>query len=191
MQLGSGGVTGSLPTGSAITNNGTLVIYRNNTVTQGTDFSASGISGTGSLTQAGNGALVLNVSNGFSGATNISAGTLVLNSLSPNSGALPNTSGVAVAGGATFLVKGNTGVGGGLTVNTNGVVNLVDGTTNTLSVGGPINLSGSTIDLELGGSGSVGASDSIVASGKATLSGFNQVNVSAWPGSRSLPGRTH
>ena len=50
LQLGSGGAAGSLPSGSTITNNAALVVNRNNTVTQGTDFGAGAISGTGSLT---------------------------------------------------------------------------------------------------------------------------------------------
>ena len=190
LQLGSGLGSGSLPAGSTITNNAALVFYRNNTVTQGTDFGAGVISGTGSITQAGNGTLVLNASNTYSGATNVNAGTLVLNNTSSNSGGLPNTSGVTVAGGATLLVKGTTvignGSGNGLTVNPNGTVSLVDNSINTLNVAGPIGLSGSFLDLELGGSGSVGAADEIVASSPAALTGV-VISTSVWPpGSRSF-----
>ncbi len=40
-------------TSSAITDNGTLTFSRGNAVTQGTDFSGSAITGTGSLTKIG------------------------------------------------------------------------------------------------------------------------------------------
>lgn len=39
LQLGNGGTTGSLAAGSAIRNNGTLMINRSNAVAQGVDFS--------------------------------------------------------------------------------------------------------------------------------------------------------
>ena len=57
LQLGNGGTTGSLATGSVILDNGNLTFNRSNTVTQGTDFSGGPISGSGSLTQAGTGML--------------------------------------------------------------------------------------------------------------------------------------
>ena len=59
-----------------------------------------GISGTGSLTQAGTGLLVLNASNTYSGATTISAGMLVL----ANSNALQNSTAAvdAAANSLTF-----------------------------------------------------------------------------------------
>lgn len=87
LQVGSGGTTGSLPTGSAITTTGTLVFNRGNSVTQGTDFSGAAIAGTGGLTQGGGGTLTLNAANTFSGTTRALAGTLHLS----NSLALQNS----------------------------------------------------------------------------------------------------
>jgi autotransporter-associated beta strand protein len=75
LQVGDGGTAGSLATGSAITNNGTLVFNRSNAVTQGTDF-ASVIAGTGNLEQAGSNTLTLSGNNTYTGATVISAGTI-------------------------------------------------------------------------------------------------------------------
>jgi autotransporter-associated beta strand protein len=77
LQLGDGGTAGALAAGSAITNNGTLVFNRSNTVTQGTNF-ASVIAGTGNLTQAGSGTLILSGNNTYTGTTTVSAGTLSL-----------------------------------------------------------------------------------------------------------------
>ena len=39
LQIGNGGTAGTLSTSSSIIDNGTLVLNRSNTVTQGTDFS--------------------------------------------------------------------------------------------------------------------------------------------------------
>ena len=78
LQLGNGGATGSLAAGSAITDNGNLSFNRSNAVTQGTDFSAAAVSGTGALVQAGAGMLTLNAANTYSGGTTITTGTLAL-----------------------------------------------------------------------------------------------------------------
>jgi len=84
LQIGGGSTTGQIPIGSAITDNGTLTFNRIDTVTQGTDFSTAGISGTGNLIQAGSGTLVLNANNTFSGGVALNAGTLTAS----NAGAL-------------------------------------------------------------------------------------------------------
>ena len=81
-QLGNGGTTGSLSTSSTITDNANLAFNRTNSVVQGTDFSGSAISGTGSITQLGNGSLTLNAANGYQGGTTLSAGTLNINNSS-------------------------------------------------------------------------------------------------------------
>ncbi len=76
LQIGNGGSTGSLAIGSAITNNGTLAFNRTDAVTQGTDFSSSAITGSGTLQQKGGGTLTLNKTNTYSGLTTVSNGTL-------------------------------------------------------------------------------------------------------------------
>ncbi len=120
LQVGNGGATGSLPANSSIADNGTLVFNRGNTVTQGADFSAAGISGTGSLVQAGAGLLVLNAANTYSGGTTISAGTLQVDN-----------------GGATGSIAGN--------VLDN--ASLAFGRSDTLTFGGAISGSGSLTQL--------------------------------------------
>ncbi len=73
-QLGAGGATGSLALGSAIVDNGNLAIDRSNPVTQGVDFTASPITGSGTLTQAGAGTTTLTGANTYGGGTTVSAG---------------------------------------------------------------------------------------------------------------------
>jgi autotransporter-associated beta strand protein len=113
VQLGNGGTTGSLATTSAITNNANLAINRSNAVAQGTDFSAAGITGTGSFTQAGTGTTTLNAANSYGGGTMVTAGTLILanNSAAGSAGVtlsgaysatLQIASGVTIANNITF-----------------------------------------------------------------------------------------
>jgi fibronectin-binding autotransporter adhesin len=90
LQLGAGGATGSLSpsAAAAITNNSTLAFSRSNTAAQGTDFSSAPITGTGNLVQMGPGLLVLNASNGYSGGTTVSGGTLQLGDGAVNNGSV-------------------------------------------------------------------------------------------------------
>ena len=69
-------------------------------VTQGTNFSTAAITGSGSLIQNGT-ALVLAVSNGFTGGTIVNGGTLQLNAGDP--GQLAGGSTVIVNSGATLV----------------------------------------------------------------------------------------
>jgi autotransporter-associated beta strand protein len=97
LQVGNGSSTGNLSASSTITNNGTLVFNRSGTVTQGTDF-ANGISGTGNLTQAGPGNLIINAANSYTGVTTVANGTLTLS----GSGTL-GTSTIRITGGTLDL----------------------------------------------------------------------------------------
>ena len=134
LQVGTGGTTGSLATGSAITlTSGTLTFDRSDVVTQGINFNSAGISGGGSLTQAGTGTLLLNAANTYTGGTNVNSGILNL------TGSL-GTGTVAVASGATLTGSGNgtsTGLIGG-TVNATGgsAINLATPGTQIQSTGG-------------------------------------------------------
>jgi autotransporter-associated beta strand protein len=75
LQIGNGGTTGRLAISSAITNNAALVFNRSNGVIQGSAF-ADGITGSGSLTNAGGGTLTLNSPNPYEGLTTVSAGAI-------------------------------------------------------------------------------------------------------------------
>ncbi len=57
------------------------------------------VSGAGSLTQAGNGALILSGSNDYTGGTTVTAGTLC----ATNSDALPNETSLIIDAGGTFV----------------------------------------------------------------------------------------
>ncbi|WP_210239908.1 autotransporter-associated beta strand repeat-containing protein, partial [Mesorhizobium sp. B3-1-9] len=99
LQVGSGATAGTLTTPS-VTNNGTLAFNLNN------NYSFDGvISGTGAVNKLGTGITTLTGTNSYSGATNINAGTLLING--NQSGATGPTS---VASGATL---GGTGTIGG------------------------------------------------------------------------------
>ncbi len=70
LQLGNGGTAGSVA--GDITNNGSLIVDRSN------NFTYAGVmSGTGSLTKVGIGALTLTGANNYSGGTTVSAGSLI------------------------------------------------------------------------------------------------------------------
>ena len=70
--MGSGGVSGSLPSGSAVTNNGTLLLNRTGAFTVG-----NLISGSGGLSQiASSGIATLTGDNSYAGPTTVTAGTL-------------------------------------------------------------------------------------------------------------------
>jgi autotransporter-associated beta strand protein len=80
LQLGNGGASGAIETGSAITvaSGAIFSVNRSNLVTQGTDFSGAPISGNGAFRQAGSGTTELNAANSYSGGTQIDGGILRL-----------------------------------------------------------------------------------------------------------------
>lgn len=104
LRLGNGGTGGSLSTSSTIVDNANFTINQTDSVVQGTDFSGSAITGTGSITQAGSGTLTLNAANTYSGGTNMNAGRLNINSASAigtgtltiNGGTINNSSAAAI-----------------------------------------------------------------------------------------------
>ena len=132
LQLGAGGTTGTLSTSSAITDNGTLAFNRTNAITQGTDFSAAAIAGTGGLTQAGSGTTTLNASNTFTGVTSINAGTVSVNAVSTGTNAQPlgENSGLNLGGASTVGTLLYTG-GSGETLDKNITLGAAGGTVGT------------------------------------------------------------
>ena len=127
--MGNGGPAGTLGQGT-VTDNGALVFD----LAAATSF-GGGMSGVGSLTQAGNSLLTLAGSNSFTGSATVSAGAIALNNVNAlqnstvtlgiNNGLLFNTNSGAIA---TFNVGGLCGSGN---------INLADGShAVTLCVGG-------------------------------------------------------
>lgn len=100
LQLGNGGISGSLSPTGAISNNGALVFNSTSNLIQSTHFGPS-IDGSGSVSQSGSGAVVLNATNAYSGSTILNAGTLqVLHSQALGSGSLELNTGRLVVGSA-------------------------------------------------------------------------------------------
>ena len=169
LQVGNGGTSGSLGSG-AVTNNAALVFNRSDSHSV-----ANVISGTGSLTQSGNGTLTLTAANTYSGATTIDSGkTLEIG----GAGTLASS---AVAANGTFLVNStaNFTLASGLT----GTGVLAKSNTGTLTIGSANNeFAGSaTVDggkLVLGHFDALGGRGITVATG-GTLDLDNRAVTSA------------
>ena len=97
LQIGDGGNTGTLGTAN-VTDNALLVFNRYDSITVG-----NLISGSGSLTQAGDGVLTLTAANTYSGATLVTAGTLALT----NSGSIASSTNINLSNGGIFDVSRN------------------------------------------------------------------------------------
>jgi autotransporter-associated beta strand protein len=117
LQIGAGGNTGTLGTAN-VTDNGALVFNRFDTVVL-----TNLIGGSGSLSQAGDGNLILTGTETYSGATYISAGTLALT----NSASIANSTNINLSNGAIFDVSGTAShamtLSGGKMISGDGFVN--------------------------------------------------------------------
>ncbi len=134
LQLGNGTNAGTLYTGvsGAIADNGTLAFNRGTgTITQGGSFSSAPITGSGNLTMAGTGILLLNVAESYTGVTTIGGGSVQLLSagaLSPAGTIVDNATlafnrSSAVVQGTDFSAAAITGTGG-ITLLGSGTVTL-------------------------------------------------------------------
>lgn len=131
------------------------------------------ISGTGSVTKQGAGALAFSAANSYLGATTVSAGTLLING---NQSAASGTT--TVQAGATL---GGVGTIGGNVVN-DGTIAAGAGGAGTLAILGDLTLgAGSLLDFELGSPNVVGGSfnDLLDVQGDLTLDGTLNVTVAA------------
>jgi fibronectin-binding autotransporter adhesin len=184
LQIGDGGTTGSLSTSSALTNNATLTFNRSNTLTQGTDF-ASVISGTGALTQAGSGTLVLSGTNTYGGATTVSTGTL---EVSGASGALTATSAVNINGG-TLLLSGSAAN----RISNTAAISLGAATGSTLQLSGAVTETLGALTLA-GGVGArvidFGATSGVLTFASLTATSSLPVQIWNWSGNLGIGGGT-
>ncbi len=132
-----------------------------------------GANTSGGLTVVGAGALTLNATSTYTGATTVAWPSSLLLGANGRLAATP----VTVSGGATFGVKqtasstSNT-MAGSLTLNPNATFSMADGFTSTLSVSGNAAIGGgATLAFDLGGTGSVAASDLLAVAGSAAVAG--------------------
>jgi fibronectin-binding autotransporter adhesin len=166
LQIGNGGTNGSVA--GNIVNNASLIFNRSNTLGYGGQ-----ISGSGSVDQIGAGTTILTSNNSYTGATSISAGTLLINGNQSGATGTTNVLGGGTLGG-TGTIGGDVFVGGGavLAPGSNGV--------GTLTINGNLGLSpNATLNMEFGAANSVGnpLNDLINVGGNLTLDGTINVTV--------------
>jgi fibronectin-binding autotransporter adhesin len=166
LQIGSG-TTGSLA--GTIADNATLVFDRSDSPIFGGTISGSGL-----LVQAGTGILTLSASNGFSGGTTITAGSLSLN----NANALPNST-LTVTNSNSLVFNTNFGAIATFNVGAlagSGNISLADGGhAVTLSAGG--NGTSTTYSGALSGAGGLATTGSGVLDlcGSSTYTGLTTI----------------
>ena len=167
LQLGNGGTSGRIS--GNILNNGALAFNRSDIVTFG-----GAIFGTGSVMQTGSGATILTGPNSYSGATNVTAGTLLVNG--NQSGAMGLTS---VASGATLGGAGT--IGGDVEVADGGTLAPGSGGAGALTINGGLSLAGaSRLAFQFGQANAPGdpLNDIVNVGGDLTLDGTIDVAVS-------------
>ncbi|HET6523561.1 autotransporter-associated beta strand repeat-containing protein [Sphingopyxis sp.] len=169
LQLGDGGTTGSI-TGD-VTNNGTLAFGRSDSITF-----AGLISGSGGVDQIGSGTTILTGGNSYAGATNVTAGSLLVNG--NQSAATGLTS---VASGASL---GGTGtIGGDVIVAGGGTLAPGAGGAGALTINGNLSLAaGSALGHDFGLANAPGSplNDVVNVGGDLSLDGT--INVAVTPG---------
>jgi autotransporter-associated beta strand protein len=158
LQIGSGGTTGTLGTGSvSLGANGTLVFNRSDAVTV-----SNVISGTGSVTKTGSNTLTLSGANTYSGGTTIQQGELKLTGAIASSAVTINnggtlsgtgTTGAVTVGSGGILTAGVSGVGcltvGNLTASSGSTINitLASSTNTSLAVTGTVDVTNATLNV--------------------------------------------
>ena len=161
LQIGAATTTGSLSLDSDIVSNGTFSVSRSNAAAQGTDFSANPITGTGGFAQSGAGTTTLNAANSFTGPTTMTAGTLLVSTISNigvasplgagNSTSAASNTASLVFNGGTLSYNDVTGSSNrGFTMNAAGTFKFATGNNNTMEFsgnvtgGGQLNLTSET-----------------------------------------------
>lgn len=162
LQIGNGGVTGSIDTSAGVTNNANLAFNRSDAITF-----ALPISGVGGLNVAA-GNVTLTANNSFSGATTITAGTLQVGS-GGTSGTLGVSPTVANSGTLAFNRSDDVTYAGIVS----GTGSLAKQGAGRLTLGGANTYQGNTTvnvgTLALGAAGSISNSAAIVVAAGATV----------------------
>jgi autotransporter-associated beta strand protein len=158
-RIGAGGTTGSLGSG-VVTNNGALSFNRSDALSV-----ANTISGTGTLAQDGAGTTTLSGTLSYTGATNVNAGGLNVNTTLTTS---------AITVGNTATLSGN-GTLGTVAVNTGGSVVAGNANVGNISMSTLTFGTGATTARATAGAG--GAIINVTANNGLTLNGTTTLNV--------------
>lgn len=163
LHLGSGGTKGTLAGSTSISlgnSASTFVVNQSDTVTQGIEF-ASTITGAGKLEQRGTGTTILNSTTGYTGATDVVGGKLIING---------NTSTSLLTTVKTGATLGGTGTVGAVVVDSNGIFAPGDTGIESLNVNGNLTLSsGSISNFEINTAGDI--ADLAISSALLTFGG--------------------
>ncbi|MEQ3651105.1 autotransporter-associated beta strand repeat-containing protein [Hyphomonas sp.] len=167
LQLGDGGTSGSIL--GDVVNDGTIALNRSDLLT----FDGF-ISGTGTLSQKGEGETVLTADNSYDGATDIKAGALIIDGNQSMATGLTSVASGAALGGSGVI-------GGDAIVADDGVLTPGNNGVGTMTVNGTLSLNNaSRLEYEFGKSDIVGGSlnDLIEVGGDLMLDGVIDVAVS-------------
>jgi autotransporter-associated beta strand protein len=129
----------------------------------------------GAIVKVGSGTLTLSGANSYTGGTTVAAGTLAVNNAS---GSATGTGAVQVQGGATLTGSGT--IAGAVTIGKGGIL-AAGNSPGTLTLGALTLAGGSTLNYELGQSGTVGGplNDLVLVNGNLQLDGTLNVTESA------------
>jgi fibronectin-binding autotransporter adhesin len=119
LSIGAATTTGTLNVAGTIINNSVLQFNRTNAAVQGTDFTASAITGTGSVVQAGTSTVTLNVANTYSGNTTISGANGILIAAITDALGDSATSDIIFAGGRRLVLDAGVTISNDVTIGTN------------------------------------------------------------------------
>ncbi len=163
LQIGNGGTSGSIT--SNVADNAALAFNRSDLLTY-----AGAISGSGTVTQAGSGELVLTGSNTYTGKTFVTAGILTVNAdaaLGTAPGALVVDQ-LSLAGGTTLKFSAGTALAANRGVTLGAGTATIDTQSNAVTIAGPTSGAGSLTKL---GSGALTLNAAGTYAGGTTLSG--------------------
>ncbi len=160
LQIGNNGATGTLSSTASVSDNATLAFGRNDTAY----VAANVISGTGAVAQVGTGLTQLSASNGYSGGTLVSAGTLQVG----NPWALGSSSGTLLVNGGALDLNSNNPQVGSVTLAAGSIIN--SGAASSLT-GASYTLQSGTVSANLGDNN--GSTLTKSTNGLAVLSGSN------------------
>ncbi|TPM29428.1 autotransporter outer membrane beta-barrel domain-containing protein, partial [Mesorhizobium sp. B2-2-2] len=177
LQVGSGATAGTLTT-PTVANSGTLAFNLNS------NYAFGGvISGTGSVNKLGTGTTTLTGTNSYSGATNVNAGTLLIDG---NQSAATGQTNVATGAtlGGSGIIGGSVTVADGGTLAPGGAGNIPG----MLTINGNLALGNSILNVNFGEANVPGGAfnDLINVGGNLTLDGA--LNVTESPGGDLGPG---